>query len=58
MTFSVFTNPVEFLKFHRLITRDTSFNPFYFILEIEGKEPKAGEAGRTTERPSEKPIIS
>lgn len=42
MTFSVFTNPVEFLKFHRLITRDTNFNPFYFILEIEGKEPKAG----------------
>jgi len=38
------TNPKELLKFHIRLTRSApkEYLPFYFVLEIGGKEPKAG----------------
>jgi len=38
----VHTDPAEFWKFHKLITAGSDYQPFYFPLEREGKEPRAG----------------
>src|SRR5664280_586804 len=38
------TNPAELLKFHTRIMKyaPNGYSPFYFVLEIEGKEPREG----------------
>ena len=38
----VHTDPAEFWKFHKIITAGSDYQPFYFPLEREGKEPRAG----------------
>lgn len=36
------TDPAEFLKFHKILTMGTDYQPFYFPLEKNGKEPRMG----------------
>jgi len=38
----VHTDPAEFWKFHKIITTCSDYQPFYFTLEREGKEPRPG----------------
>jgi putative DNA primase/helicase len=38
----VYTDPSEFLKFHKILTMGSEYQPYYFPLEKNGKEPRPG----------------
>ena len=52
------TNPEELLKFHTILMKyaPNGYLPFYFVLEIGGKEPKAGISWKKNRKSFEQAI--